>query len=152
MDSDTLIKLAKAGLKEVVCEHFAVRIPRAVVRETIEDAGARPEAEAIRDNLRLQRLAVAGQGMASQKGEEAVLSLYRAEMFDAIASDDKRFLKKLRVLGIPYVTSSVFIPLLMRKMALNESTALIRLEALAPHISPDDYHIVKIHIQDWSRR
>jgi hypothetical protein len=44
MDSDCLIKLTKAGLKEQVCQAWEISIPLAVRRETVESAAALPDA------------------------------------------------------------------------------------------------------------
>ena len=38
MDADCLIKLTKAGLKEFICQHDQIAIPRIVKREVV-DAG-----------------------------------------------------------------------------------------------------------------
>ena len=58
MDADCLIKLTKAGLKELVCKAFAVSIPRRVKEEVVDSGRAKdlPEIkQALRNYRRAQR-------------------------------------------------------------------------------------------------
>ena len=77
MDSDCLIKLAKAGLKELVCSMFTVVIPQLVKKEVIDNGGAHPESAAVARNVEQGVLSVARRWRGESKGEDAALRLYR---------------------------------------------------------------------------
>jgi hypothetical protein len=82
------------------------------------------------------------------KGEESVVALYQVDEFDAVCSDDKRFIKKLRLLGIPYITPAVFVVALMRDGHLTGPEAEKKLDALSPFISSDEYLTVQLSIKN----
>jgi hypothetical protein len=139
MDSDCLIKLTKAGLKERVCGCWAVTVPVAVRRETVEAAAGRPDAERIRANIEVGRLAVGSEPAHVGKGEGAVLRLYEAGGFDAIATDDARFIRRLRGLGVPYAVPAVIVVRLVLAGSLSAEEGTRSLAALRPHISAEEY-------------
>src|SRR5437870_6059814 len=72
MDSDCLIKLVKASLKELVCHHFIVEIPPLVIKETVHESKGLPDAEVIQANLDKKHLAVSGVISPMKRGEDAV--------------------------------------------------------------------------------
>lgn len=73
------------------------------------------------------------------KGEEAALRLYRGGGFDAVASDDARFIRQLRGLGVPYAVPAVIVVRLCRDGSMTADRAVEALRALRPHISPDQH-------------
>jgi rRNA-processing protein FCF1 len=139
MDSDCLIKLTKAGLKEAVCAAWVVTVPERVRRETVDAAPARPDALRIGENVAAGRLAVAAGVPTACRGEDAVLHLHRAGDFDAVATDDARFIRQLRGLGVPYVVPAVIVVGLHRAGLLSDADARDALQALRPHISPEEH-------------
>lgn len=139
MDADCLIKLTKAGLKEQVCEAWQVVIPAVVRRETVDQAPRLPDATRIKQNIAAGRIAVNEGRVGAAKGEEAALLLYRGGGFDAVASDDARFIRQLRGLGVPYAVPAVIIARLCRDGFLTADRAVTALAALRPHISPDQH-------------
>ncbi len=149
MDADCLIKLAKSRLKEMVCKYFSVVIPFLVRNEVLDNAGDLPDAVIIRENINKKLLLVSKESMSSVKGEDAVLSLYRQGKFDAVCSDDKKFIKKLRLLDIPYITPSVFIVILLKEGILTVKGATERLDDLSLFVSDDEYHTVKLVLENW---
>lgn len=149
MDADCLIKLSKSGLKELVCNNFAVLIPRAVKAEVIDDAGGYPDAAIIQKNIDSGLLAIGKVQTLAEKGEEAVLAAFRRGKFDAVCSDDKRFIKRLRLLDIPYITPCVFIAILVKKGKLSLREAGRRLELLSPYVSEEEYSAVKLVLENW---
>ncbi|MBE8540207.1 hypothetical protein [Geoglobus acetivorans] len=59
MDSDALIKLTKAGLKELIVDNLEVVVPRRVYKETAEiPRGRFPDAEEIENNVKSGRILV----------------------------------------------------------------------------------------------
>jgi len=47
-------------------------------------------------------------------GEKEAVALFQNGGYDAIGSDDKRFVKRLRLFNIPYVTPAVFIAIMLK--------------------------------------
>ncbi|MBN1670113.1 MAG: hypothetical protein JXR37_03725 [Kiritimatiellae bacterium] len=139
MDSDSLIKITKAGLKETVCEAWEVTIPRSVQHECVKAARARPDAARIRKNIEATRLTVAPTSAARGKGEDAVLRLFETGAYDAVSSDDARFIRRLRALGIPFAVPGVMIARLREQKAISPGAANEALERLRPMISPEEY-------------
>lgn len=152
MDSDCLIKLTKAKLKELVCNNFSIIIPQIVKNEVIDNAVGFPDAEVIKGNLDKGLITTASKKQAIGKGEDAALKLYKDGGFDAICSDDKRFIKKLRYFNIPFITPSVFIGILLKKKKLTLKDARKKLDILSYFISDDEYNTVKIILDTWRKK
>jgi rRNA-processing protein FCF1 len=112
MDADCLIKLTKAGLKEAVCTYLSVVIPQVVKHEVIDLGKNHPDSKVIKDNLTKGLLSMSGLKTQDSKGEESVLAVFQNGGFDAVCSDDKRFIRRLRAIDVPYVTPAVCIVLL----------------------------------------
>ena len=147
MDADCLIKLTKAQLKETVCAVFDVSIPSVVRREVMRNAAAHPECLVIRGNLEsgsLSEVPVPGTGV---KGEDAALAAYNAGGYAGIASDDKRFTKKLQLLGIPYISAAVFVLLLVKRGRFGADEAAQALGRLAPMVSDDEIAVVRLKLE-----
>ena len=138
MDADCLIKLTRAGMKERVCGEWEVHIPALVRRETTSEAPRLPDAVRIQDNISAGLITVSSGGGGRSKGEEAALQLFRAEAFDAIATDDARFIRRLRGLGVPYAVPAVIVVRLHREGAMTRAEAHEALDALVPLISAEE--------------
>lgn len=149
MDADCLIKLTKAKLKELVCKNFTVIIPRTVKEEVIDNAHGHPDAAILKENLEKDLLTVNKLRSPSKKGEDAIFTIYKSGKFDAICSDDKRFIKRLQLFDIPYITSSVFIVILLRTGKLTIKEACKKLDSLSPFISDDEYNAIKLILTNW---
>lgn len=155
MDSDCLVKLTKAEAKEVVIEHMEVHIPPLVKRETVDEAKERGYQDAfiIEENLARNGLHIgkhkrkASFAVPVAKGESEVVSLYLDGGYDAIASDDRRFLKKLEVLGIPYLTPSACIIYLFKARKIDRHKALNILEGIRPFVSDEEYMISRFYLE-----
>ncbi len=142
MDADCIIKLAKSGLKEAVCSAWRIHIPRLVETEVVTMGAGRPDSELVRNNINADQITVHDHEIKfgdQEKGEDAVLELFRHGEYNAIASDDARFLKRLRVLSVPFAVPAIIVVLLYRDGVLNETTAREALEKLRYHISPEQY-------------
>jgi rRNA-processing protein FCF1 len=141
MDADCLIKLAKAGLKEAVCASWAVSIPPLVKEETVDRSPHRPDAVRIGENIRAGYLKVHDAGQGYVKGEDAVLSLFNSGGFNAVGTDDTRFIRHLRGLGIPYALPAVILVKLCQEKCMSNQEALDALAALRPYISDDEHAV-----------
>ena len=149
MDADCLIKFTKAGLKEAVCAHLSVVIPQGVKREVIDLGKNHPDSMVIKDNLDKGLLSLSGVETQDVKGEEAALAIFQKGGFDVILSDDKRFVRRLRALNIPYITPAVCIVLLLKQLEITRPDALEKLESLRLFISSDEYNTVKWALDTW---
>ena len=153
VDADCLIKLANAQAKEPVCRAFAVVIPAGVKREVVDAGRDRPDALVVDRNIKAGLLVVvAAEETRNGKGEDGALAVYSKGGFDGICSDDRRFLAKLRTLGIPYLTPAALIVVLVQKGCLNQDEALARLAALAPFVSADEYTVARLKLDNVANR
>lgn len=152
MDADCLIKLTKAGLKEDVCRAFDVTIPH-LVKEEIVDRGKvkkLPDALVIEANIRKKLIQVdKKRDQTIDVGEKEAMALFQKGGYDAIGSDDKRFIKQLRLFTIPYITPGVFIAVMLKQVDIIPEYAEERLQALAEYISENEYFAVKSFIERW---
>ncbi len=128
---------------------FSVSIPEAVKEEVVDDAGEYPDAVIIRRNIGEGLLKVSSIHASEEKGEEAVLTVFKKGKFDAVCSDDKRFIKRLRLFEIPYITPVVFIAILLKKGKLPIREAHKKLDLLSPYVSEAEYDTVKLVLDNW---
>jgi len=147
MDADCLIKLTKAGLKEEVCRSMTVFIPGEVKRETVDQADGRPDSTRIAENIKARLIHVKGDATGTRKGESAVLDLYNTGTFDAVASDDHRFLKHLRGLGVPFAVPAALVVLTARHRKLDNQETLNRLLSLKPYVSQEQYAVAAMSVR-----
>jgi hypothetical protein len=146
MDSDCLIKLVKAQLKELVCRTHAVVIPMEVRREVVDQAAGHPESQIVQRNLATGSLTESAGHPRTVKGEDAALNVFQKGGFDAIASDDRRFARRLRILNIPYLTPGAILFLLAKDKHITVGEARDRLSGLSPMISDDERTVVRIKL------
>jgi len=154
MDSDCLVKLTKAGAKEAIVSAMEVHITPLVKRETVDEAkeGGHQDAFTIEKNIGKKALHVteldSGElsAMSAIKGEDSVASLYMEGNYDAVASDDRRFLKRLEAANIPYLTPTACLIYLHINERVEKSTALEMLESLKPLISREEYAVAKLYM------
>lgn len=149
MDTDCLIKLTKSTLKELVCRNFSVTIPQMVKEEVLDNAKEQPDATIIKGNIESGLLSIDKTQFSAQKGEDAVFVIFQKGKFDAVCSDDKRFIKRLQLFDIPYITPSVFIAVLLKKGKLTIKEANKKLDSLSPFVSEDEYNAVKLVLENW---
>lgn len=155
MDADCLIKLTKAGIKEDLCGAFEVTIPR-LVKEEIVDRGKvkkLPDALVIEGNIRKKLIQVdKKRNQNIDVGEKEAVALFQNGCYDAIGSDDKRFVRQLRFFNIPYITPAVFIAIMLKQGDIDHVYAKERLHALSEFISESEYFAVKLFIEKWRNK
>lgn len=156
MDSDCLVKLTKAGAKAEVVSGMEVHIPSLVKTETVDEAKGKGYQDGIiiERNIAKSRLRVVKSGkkavIAATKGEADVVSLFLNGGYDAIASDDRRFLKKLESANIPYLTPAACLVYLRSAKRIAKFAALELLESLKPFISREEYATAKLRLEVMS--
>jgi hypothetical protein len=150
MDADCLIKLTKAGLKELICRSFSISIPHRVKEEVVDNGKEKelPDAIVIETNI-VKGLITVNQriGVKKMAGEKEAVALFQAGGYDAIGSDDKQFIRSLRLFGIPYVTPATCIAILWRRGEMKQVDALKSLDGLAEYISESEYHTARLFIE-----
>lgn len=152
MDADCLIKLTRAGLKEKVCAAFHVTIPSLVKEEVVDKGKALNLADAfvVEANIKNERLRVVKvTGGGASVGEQETVVLFQKGGYDGIGSDDKRFVRQLRLFGIPYITPAVFIAAMLRQGDMTLDEAEKSLNSLSEYISDNEYATVKMFIEQW---
>jgi rRNA-processing protein FCF1 len=152
MDADCLIKLTKAQLKESVCAAFTVSLPTAVMGEIMANAAAHPECVMIQRNLDAGLLAEIKDSRSHAKGDDALLEAYGRGPYAAIASDDKRLARKMRLLGLPYITPAVMLLVMVNRKRLSVEEGLSALQRLAPMVSDAEVAIVKLKLESMRNR
>lgn len=152
MDADCLIKLTKAGLKEYICKAFDITIPH-LVKEEIVDKGkvkGLPDAIIIDNNIKNSLIHLRGErSYELNEGEKEAVALFQKGGFDAIGSDDKRFIKQLHIFNIPYIMPAIFIALMLKQGDILKDEAEKKLTALSEYISENEYYTVKQFIGQW---
>lgn len=164
LDSDGLIKLAKAGVLEVVIKTWRCLIPRAVYAETVE-RGMRagyPDALAIREALPASMIesrvrdpratALLEQKRGLGRGEREALHLFFAGQGDAIISDDSAFVAVLAQAGLPYLLPPLVLVQLSQQRQLEFRAALEGLERMRLFIRPEVYHAARTDLEAFRSR
>ena len=156
MDADCLIKLTKAGAKSPVLSVLETSIPQAVRREAVDEGkkGNHPDAFIIEENINRGKLKSikasrrADMGFVAHKGEREVITLFLAGGYDAVASDDARFLRKLEIAGIPFMTAAACVAYLYVSGKVKMKQALDLLEQLRKHINDEEYSVFKLFMEE----
>lgn len=146
MDSDSLIKLTKAGAKEIVLNNLEVCIPPSVMNETTESKDKFPDALKIHENINKGLLKIKDppnssfvKSLGIKGGEAQVLMLH--DNTSAISSDDSKFLNLLENLNIPYLTPASIIIFLLKKGTIKKDESKKFLENLKEFVSDEEYHL-----------
>jgi len=146
MDADCLIKLTKAGLKELVVIKYSVFIPESIKREVV-DAGKKKDcvdAFAVEKNIESELIAVIDATVKVEKGDQALIAVYRNEDYDAIATDDVRLSHHLKALNIPFILPGLILYRLLKDGKTDYKTTLSALYQLSEFISEDEFATVRL--------
>lgn len=141
LDSDCLIKLAKAGVLDALLKNAICFVPQEVFEEVVivgkrllyKDA---EEISRIVEQGRIRVVPIVCQAHpALGKGEVAAKELAIKIAADAVLSDDQRFLSELESEGIAFMNSAHAIVWLKETKSVTRNEALIMMERLRPFIS-----------------
>ena len=146
MDADCLIKLTKAGLKELVVLNCDVFIPEPVKREVV-DAGKKKEcfdAFAVEKNIESKLIAVMDTPRTVVRGDQALIALFKKEAHDAVATDDLRLARQLKSLNIPYILPGLILYWLLKDGKTDYKTTVWALRQLSEYISDDEFATVRL--------
>jgi hypothetical protein len=148
LDSDALVKLTKAGIKELVAETFSISIPEAVRVEVVEEGKlcGHPDAISVEQNIAAGRIRI--EQVASLEppeadlfsgGDRAIVSLSLTRTFAATVTDDAALLDRLKSLGVSATVPAALLLAVGRRRRLAGKRVLALLESLRPYISMDEY-------------
>ena len=146
MDADCLIKFTKAGLKDLVGSKDVIFIPQVVQKEVVDAGKEKQCADAflVEKNIEARIVMVAEPSSNYIKGDEALIGHFQSKKYDAVATDDTRLARLLRVSGIPFILPALIIYQLLQDGAIDRKTALQALKRLAEFISDDEYSTVRL--------
>lgn len=160
MDSDCLIKLTKGKSKGDVLMHIKVIIPEIVKTETVDEGKAYgyPDPLEIEKNIKAGKIMVkpkhispkirhVTQTLRLKGGEVDVYSLFQKGGSTVIASDDQKFIKKMKEIGIPCITPTALIIYTWRMGGIDKAKALELLENIKPMVSDEEYILSKLEIE-----
>ena len=149
MDADCLIKITKAGLKDLVVDANLLFIPDLVKREVVDTGKDKGCADAfiVEENIEAQRITVVESTTQYPDGDEALVALFHADKYDAVATDDAKLVRKFRMRNIPHVLPALLLHRLCRQKLITKEVALGRLGQLAEFISDEEYSTVKLLLE-----
>jgi len=141
-----LIKLTKAGLKSLVASKVAIYTLEVVKREVV-DAGKEKgcaDAHIVEKNIESGLVMVVEASSDYPAGDEALLAHFNKKDYDAVATDDTKLIRLLRINGVPCIMPALIIYQLFKDGIIDRKTALRALDQLAVFISDDEYSTVKL--------
>jgi rRNA-processing protein FCF1 len=146
MDADCLIKLTKAGLKDLVAEYNPLFIPAEVEKEVVDTGKDKGCADAfiVEGNIKAQKLTLIESTVQHLNGDEALTALFRADRYDAVATDDAKLVRRFRMHNIPYVLPALILFRLWWDKVISRELALSSLEQLSEFISEEEYSTVRL--------
>ena len=161
IDSDTLVKLTKAGAKEPVASVAKIVVPPAVEKEAVVEGkeGGFPDAFEIERNLKkglikvikalkTKETEVIIKKLGLKGGEADVFRLFKTGKCEAVASDDQKFLDLLVALNVPFATPSALVIYAWKRKKIDKKTCLRLLEKLRPMISEEEYQLAIIELRE----
>ncbi len=164
VDSDGVIKLAKADILKVMLKTWDCLIPQAVYEETVERGvrGAYPDALAIREVLQPQtvrpmvrhpRATMLLQHKRSLgRGEQEALHLFFRARVHTIITDDAAFVTVLDQAGISYLPPALVLIELVHHQELEPRAALEGLERMRTLIRAEIYRMARSNLEGFPLR
>ena len=137
MDADCLIKLTKAGLKELVGTHDVIIIPEAVRKEVVEAGKDKGLADAalVEKNIQVKRVHIAKGSHSHGTGDEALIEAFGAGGYDTVATDDRKLIRILKAADVAFVVPGIILYSLKERGLIRREMALRGLDQLADFIT-----------------
>lgn len=149
MDSDCLIKLTKGGIKETICRHYEIFIPKMVKKEVV-DAGkikGHSDANIVEKNIKVGMIRMAKEFSRHIKGDQALIEIFRNGKYDIIATDDIKLTRILKSYAIPFVFPGLLIFTLYKRKIISRMDAISWLNRISAFISDDEYSTVNLLLE-----
>lgn len=144
MDSDCLIKIAKAGLKELIGRCYQIFIPDIVQNEVVfagKDKGCE-DAFIVEENIKAKIIHILESSSNFENGDDALVGLFRNSDCDVVATDDAKLTRRLIANDIPFILPAVIVFKLFDDKQIDQSLFSKAMKKLAPFISKDEYSTV----------
>jgi len=82
--------------------------------------------------------------MQVEKGDQALIAIYREEDYDAISTDDTKLTRQLKALNIPFILPALVLYRLLKESKIDYKTALWALQRLSEFIREDEFSTVRL--------
>lgn len=153
MDADCLIKLTKASLKELIVQNFEVFVPELVENEVVTQGKKFdcPDADIVESNIQKKAIKVVKHEAKYKKGDEALTHIFSTKTFQAIATDDAKLIRKLKVMQIPFLLPATLIYKLFTRRLLTKTESLNSLHQLKNFISDDEFTTTCLLLKEESK-
>jgi len=144
IDADCIIKITKAGLKEKLIDCFETFILERVRQEVVEEGIEKgcEDAIIVKNNIAKGKLKTV-ESVTGINGDEAIIRNFNRTEYDFVGTDDKKLIKRLKVLDIPYLIPGLLIYHIFQLNKISKEDGLSFLEKLSLFISDDEYQIVR---------
>lgn len=156
IDSDALIKLAKAGFLEQICKRYSCAITAEVKSESVDEGKKRFYKDALKIEelidkkllkiIELKKLSDIKGNFG--KGEVSAVNLYFQEKNNTIVTDDSAFIRYLEEENVNFILPADIILLMKRSKKIDEKTALRYLDKMKHFIREEVYNDVKRDIKE----
>lgn len=153
LDADATIKLAKAGLLELLSENAECLLPTLVYDEVMKGKEKAHVDAIITETLVIKsKIGVVDIEREhlpkSGKGESSVLILFKQNQCDAVVSDDRQFISTLELQNINFMTSTDTIVWLFKSGKLERVNANKALEKIKHMVSGKAYQTAKKDLEE----
>jgi len=152
IDTDSLIKLTKAGIIKEVCKNFGCVITREIYDEAVTQGKERLHQDAYKiEELTKKKLVKVSKKKLEDieirknlgEGEKSIYSLYKNSKNTTIVSDDNIFINFLREEKEKFIIPATFITILKSMNRIDSKQASNHLNKMKPYIKPKVYSIIK---------
>ena len=121
---------------ELVCNNIVVYIP-GVVKKEVVDAGKEKgcqDSYVVEDNIKADFVKIVKSSAKFDNGDEALLALFNKKDYYAVATDDAKLVRHLKMKGIPFILPGLLIFILMENNLIKKAQALMALKQLSEFI------------------
>ncbi len=95
-------------------------------------------------NIESKMITVIDAPSGAEKGDQALIAIFRKKNYDAVATDDVKFSRHLKAFNIPYILPGLVLYRLLDVEKIDYKTALWALQQLTEFISEDEFSTVRL--------
>ena len=146
MDSDCLIKITKAGLKDLIGRRYQIFIPDIVQKEVVtagKEKGCE-DALIVEKNIKANIINVSESQSNFKNGDDALVDQFRKSDYDVAATDDAKLIRRLIANDISFILPALIIFKLFTDKQIDRASFSKAMDKLAPFISKDEYSTVML--------
>jgi len=111
-----------------------------------------PDAFIVDENIKKKKIDIVESETVFSKGDEALLALFHSKKFDAVATDDAKLIRKLKIKNIPFILPALFIYKMAEKHIIHKRLAFEYLQGLQSCISDDEGVMVHVLLENFYER